>query len=274
VLGLGSLLMDTSSELVHSLLGAFAGPLLAVLFMFWFANDIKAVLWVGVVPAFLAVLLLSVAVRDPLPPEPLAGAGRPPLLAGLKLLPRRYWLILALGGLFTLARFSEAFLILRAQDVGLAIGYVPAIMIVMNLAYAGFAYPAGVAADRIPARSLLVFGLLLLVAADLVLAAAGSPGPAFLGAALWGFHMACTQGLLAKLVADAAPREFRGTAFGLFNLVGGGSLLLASVIAGWLWSAFGAPATFVAGAAFAAVAALGLLLVPTRSNAKVQGRTA
>jgi len=132
-------------------------------------------------------------------------------------------------------------------------------MIVMNLVYAGFAYPAGAAADRLSANRLLIFGLCLLVVADLILAMATLPWVAFLGAAFWGLHMAFTQGLLAKLVADTAPAELRGTAFGIFNLVSGGALLLASVIAGSLWSIFGASATFIAGASFAALAAIGLL---------------
>jgi MFS family permease len=176
----------------------------------------------------------------------------------------RYWLVVALGAVFTLARFSEAFLILRAQDVGLAIGYVPVIMIVMNVVYSLFAYPAGAAADRISARTLLLMGLGILVIADIVLAIAASPGVALFGAAFWGLHMALTQGLLAKLVADTAPADLRGTAFGIFNLVTGGALLLASVIAGALWSMFGASATFIAGAAFAAIAAIGLFFY--RSN--------
>jgi MFS family permease len=171
-----------------------------------------------------------------------------------------------LGAVFTLARFSEAFLVLRAQDIGLALGYVPLVMIVMNLFYASFAYPAGVAGDRLSPRLLLLGGLALLFAADLLLAAAASPLPVLVGAALWGLHMAFTQGLLSKLVADAAPVALRGTAFGVFNLVSGGALLLASVIAGALWGILGAPATFVAGAAFAAAAAAGLLAYRTRPH--------
>lgn len=240
--------------------GAFIGPLLAIAFMIWFANDIKAVLWVAVVPAFLAVFLLVVAVREPEPSEHAAGPGNKLTLTDARRLPRRYWLVVALGAVFALARFSEAFLILRAQDVGLAIGYVPAIMVVMNIVYALFAYPAGAAADRLSARTLLVFGLGVLVVADVVLAMTASPWIAFLGAAFWGLHMALTQGLLSKLVADTAPAALRGTAFGILNLVSGGALLLASVVAGSLWSVFGASATFIAGASFAAVAAVGLLL--------------
>ena len=244
--------------------GAFLGPLLAVALMAWLANDLKAVLWVAVLPAFIAVALLAAAVREP-------GGGardstvRPPLtFADARRLPVRYWLIVLLGAVFTLARFSEAFLVLRAQDAGLALGLVPLVLVVMNVVYAAIAYPAGVAADRFSARSLLVIGLAMLVASDLVLAAATSPVQALVGAALWGVHMGLTQGLLSKLVADSAPADLLGTAFGIFNLVSGGALLAASVIAGALWSAFGAQATFAAGAAFAALAAAGIAAYRSR----------
>ena len=176
-----------------------------------------------------------------------------------KRLPWRYWFVVLLGAVFTLARFSEAFLVLRAQDVGLAIGYVPIVMIMMNVFYAGAAYPAGAAADHVSQRTLLLLGLVLLIGADFLLAFAASPRLVFAGAALWGLHMAFTQGLLSKLVADTAPREMLGTGFGIFNFVSGAGLLLASVIAGSLWSSFGASATFLAGAIFAVLASIGLL---------------
>lgn len=248
--------------------GAFVGPLLAVIFMAWFANDIKAVLWVAVVPALIAVSLFLFGVREPERPDAVAGAGSRLALRDAKRLPSRLWLVVALGAVFTLARFSEAFLILRAQGLGLALALVPAIMIAMNVVYAALAYPAGAAADRMSPRTLLVAGLAVLIVADCVLATAGSPAVAFVGAALWGVHMALTQGLLSKLVADTAPAALRGTAFGIFNLTSGIALLLASVIAGALWSAFGAPATFLAGAAFAGLAAAGLLFY--RQEAAVQ----
>jgi MFS family permease len=240
-------------------IGAFLGPLLAVLLMAWFANDLKAVMWIAVVPACVAVSLFVFYVHEPVRDhaEP---AGKASLaLANARQLSLRYWLVVLLGGVFTLARFSEAFLVLRAQDVGMALGYVPLVMIAMNVAYAGFAYPAGIAADRFSARTLLLLGLALLITADLVLAVAASPAQALVGSTLWGLHMALTQGLLAKLVADTAPAHLRGTAFGMFNFISGVALLLASVIAGALWSAFGASATFLAGAAFAAMTAIGLL---------------
>ena len=239
--------------------GAFIGPLTAVAFMIWLAGDIRAVLWVAAVPAFVAVALLVFGVNDPERSGDNPGMRSLPALTDATRLPLRYWLVVLLGALFTLARFSEAFLVLRAQNVGLALGYVPLVLIVMNVAYTATAYPAGVAADQLNHRTLLIVGLGMLVVADLVLAAATSPLLALIGAALWGIHMGLTQGLFAKLVADNAPAELRGTAFGIFNLVSGGALLIASVVAGALWTAFGAPATFLAGAALATVAVLGLL---------------
>ena len=245
-------------------IGAFIGPALAVWLMIRFGSNIRSVMWVASAPAFIAVALLAFAVRDP---ERAAGTGHARALftvADARRLPLRYWLVVLMGSVLTLARFSDAFLVLRAQNVGLALRYVPLVMIVMNVVYAGAAYPAGSAADRLSARTLLLFGLLLLIASDVALAVATSPSIVFIGAALWGLHMAFTQGLLSKLVADAAPTGLVGTAFGLFNLVSGVALLLASVIAGELWSAYGAPATFVAGAAFATVAGAGLALTGAR----------
>ena len=215
-------------------------------------------MWIGALPAFIAVALLIIYVREP--EKRTANGPKSPLtLADARQLSVRYWLVVLLGGVFTLARFSEAFLVLRAQNVGLKLGYVPIVMIVMNLFYAGAAYPAGAAADRVSHRALLLLGLGLLIAADFVLAFAASPLLVLAGAALWGLHMAFTQGLLSKLVADTAPAELRGTGFGIFNLVSGGALLLASVIAGGLWSSRGPSATFLTSAVFAVVSVIGLL---------------
>jgi len=241
-------------------LGASIGPISALAFMVWLANDIRAVLWVAVVPAFVAVALLVLGVKDPESSGANSDMRSPLTLVDVKRLPVRYWLIVLLGAVFTLARFSEAFLVLRAQDVGLTLGYVPLVLIVMNVTYTVTSYPAGVAADKFNQRTLLIMGLGMLAAADLVLAVTTSPLLALTGAALWGIHMGLTQGLFAKLVADTAPSELRGAAFGIFNLVSGGALLLASVLAGALWAAFGAPATFLGGAAFAILAVLGLFV--------------
>jgi MFS family permease len=244
--------------------GALLGPLLAIVLMTWFANNIRAVLWIAVAPAFIAVALLVICLREPTR----AAADRPArvtlTLADARRLPRRYWFVVLLGAVFTLARFSEAFLVLRAQDAGLGLGYVPLVMVVMNVFYAGGAYPAGAAADRISKRTLMLHGVALLIAADLLLAFAPSPLVVCAGAALWGLHMAFTQGLLAKLVADTAPADLLGTGFGVFHLVGAAALLLASVIAGLLWSSFGPSATFLAGALFATAAGAGLLAATRR----------
>ena len=238
--------------------GAFVGPLMAVALMLAFSNDIRSVLWFAVLPAVMAVTLLVLAVAEP---ASAVTATAPVTRGRLADLPGRYWAVVAVGAVFTLARFSEAFLVLRAQDVGLAIAYVPAVLVVMNVVYAAAAYPAGLFADRVSARTLLVLGLAVLVCADLVLAAASTPLQVLAGAACWGLHMALTQGLLAKLVADTAPPRALGTAFGVFHLVTGAALLAASLVAGALWSALGPSAAFLAGGLFSAVAAVGVLTV-------------
>ncbi len=237
--------------------GAFLGPLFAVLLMLWFANDIRSVLWLAVIPAFLSVLVLIIGVREPrMQPVPAHHTGLG--LRNYTRLPARYWTVILLGIVFTMARFSEAFLILRAQDTGLAISFVPLVMIVMNVVYAVTAYPAGIASDRISRRKILILGMLMLIIADILLALAQHPAMTLMGAALWGLHMGLTQGLLSKLVADNAPADLRGTAFGIFNLITGLALLLASAIAGALWNYVSASATFYCGAAFATLTLLGL----------------
>ena len=240
-------------------IGAVVGPALAILLMWWLANDIRAVLWFAIVPAALAVALLAVAVREPETAAGPASAHAPVSIRAVGTLPRQYWLVVGLGMTFTLARISEAFLVLRAEDVGMTAGQVPIVMAVMSGVYALGAYPAGVAADRIGGRSLLLLGLAVLIVADLVLAAADTQPLVLVGACCWGLHMALTQGLFSKLVADVATDRLRGTAFGIFHLMTGAALLLASVIAGTLWSRFGPATTFHAGAAFAAVTMVGVM---------------
>ena len=242
--------------------GAFAGPTMAILLMMWLERPQGGALG-AVVPAVLAVAVLVAWVR-----EPQAGGHERPAAgrvaaADVRELPRRYWWVVGIGSVFTLARFSEAFLVLRARDVGLAVAYVPAVMVVMNVVYGGAAYPAGRAADRLPERRLLVVGLVTLMIGDGVLAVAKAPPAVFLGAACWGLHLALTQGLLLKLVAQDVPARLRGTAFGFFNLAIGCAVLLASITAGILWSAVGPAATFVAGAAFAGLATIGVVRGPS-----------
>lgn len=251
-------------------IGAVIGPVLAVALMIRFADDIRTVMWFAVVPAFVTVALLVVYVREPERARGEVRLRRALTLADAGRLTPGYWLVVGLGAVFTVARFSEAFLVLRAQDVGLAVSYVPMVMIVMNIVYAAAAYPAGAAADRVSARSMMFLGLVVLIVADVVLAWAASALAVLAGAALWGLHMGLTQGLLSKLVADTVPSELIGTGFGIFNLVSGGALLLASVVAGTLWSTLGPSATFLSGAAFAAVAAIGLVAA-SRSRAPRDG---
>jgi MFS family permease len=234
--------------------GAFVGPLAAIGLMALLANNMRMVFWVAVIPAVLAVLCVVFGVRDSKPQQD-APVARPPIqISDLKRLPREFWNVTGIGVVFTLARFSEGFLILKASAEGLPLTLAPLVLVVMNLVYALGAYPAGGLSDRMPARKLLFWGLACLIAADLSLALIAGLGGAFLGIALWGAHMALTQGLLSKLVADHAPSDLRGSAFGLFNLVTGLAMLFASVIAGLLWDRIGSNATFLAGAGFAALA--------------------
>ena len=245
--------------------GAFTGPLLAVGLMLLWANDFRAVFWVAVIPGLLSVLLLMVGVTEP---ERHADAPRtnPINRANMRRLSAAYWWVVGIGAVFTLARFSEAFLVLRAQQLGVAMAWVPLVMVAMNLVYAASAYPFGWLSDRVSHSRLLVAGLLVLILADAVLAVSTDWVSLLIGVALWGVHMGMTQGLLATMVADTAPADLRGTAFGLFNLVSGVAMLVASVVAGWLWETQGASFTFVGGAVFAVLALLFLSLRPSDDN--------
>jgi len=244
--------------------GAFVGPLLAIALMWFTADNYTAVFWVAVIPAFLSLGLIMFAVKEPERPAKLRTVRAPLSLHELAGLGNVYWLIVAFATVFTLARFSEAFLLLRAQSVGLPVALIPAVMVVMNVVYALAAYPAGILSDKIDRISILIIGIFFLIAADLALGFAGGIAGVTAGVVLWGLHMGFTQGLLAALVADQAPAELRGTAFGMFNLLGGFALLAASIIAGALWDVTGPKGTFLAGAAFTALALLALLAVRHR----------
>jgi MFS family permease len=245
--------------------GAFAGPLIAVGLMLLWANDFRAVFWVAVIPGVLAVLLLLVGVHEPERP---VGEHRsnPIRRDNLRRLGGAYWWVVAIGAAFTLARFSEAFLVLRAQQIGIAMALVPLVMVAMNVVYAASAYPFGKLADRMRHTTLLALGLIVLIASDLVLASSEHWVSLLVGVALWGIHMGMTQGLLATMVAATAPADLRGTAYGFFNLMSGLALLVASGVAGWLWDQYGAATTFIGGAAFASVALLGLALRSLRRH--------
>ena len=239
--------------------GAFVGPLLAIGLMWWTADNFRAVFWIAVVPGFLSLAVMLLAVEEPPRPDGIHGIDNPLSLEAIKRLGQVYWRVVMIGVVFTLARFSEAFLILRAQNVGLGVMWVPAVLVGMNVVYALSAYPAGVLSDRLDRKGLLAAGLVMLAGADLSLAAMPNLTGVALGVALWGLHMGFTQGLFAALVADASPPDLRGTAFGFFNLLTGIAMLAASVVAGALWDGYGPAGTFFAGLTFALAALLGLL---------------
>lgn len=239
--------------------GAFIGPLLAVGLMLLWSNDFRTVFWFALLPAVLSVLLLIFGVQEPAAARDRRKLVSPVRWQTLGELGRAYWWVVAAGGTFTLARFSEAFLILRAQQTGLADAFAPMVLVIMNVVYAVSAYPVGRLADRMSHKTLLVAGLGVLIVSDLVLAQAQGLAAVALGVALWGLHMGMTQGLLATMVADTAPAHLRGTAFGFFNLAGGLAMLVASVLAGLLWDSLGAATTFYAGAVFSLLALVMLL---------------
>ena len=249
--------------------GAFAGPLLATGLMLAWANDFRAVFWVAVIPGLLAVLLLLVGIKEP-ERQRRGPAVNPIRRDALARLGRRYWWVVAVGAGFTLARFSEAFLVLRASQVGVPLAWVPLVMVAMSGFYAASAYPFGKLSDSVSHAKLLAAGLLVLVVADLVLARATGWAALGLGLALWGVHMGMTQGLLAAMVAETAPEDLRGTAYGFFNLLSGVAMLVSSVLAGLLWDAFGSAVTFYVGAAFAGVTLIGVAL-PSPPGVQAQG---
>jgi MFS family permease len=247
-------------------IGAFAGPLLAIALLAVLDGDVRRVFAWAVIPAALAVLVLTLGVDEPPRSTPPSRA-MPLLWSDVGRLSTSFWGVSALGAVFSLARFSEAFLILRAQNVGLALPQVPLVLIAMNLVYSLAATPAGQLSDRIDRRWILAGGLIALIASDLSLASSATRTGALVGAGLWGLHMGLSQGLFAALVADSAPPSLRGTAFGLFHLTSGIATLLASLLAGALWQHVGPAATFIAGAALAACALAGLMALVWRDRA-------
>jgi MFS family permease len=242
--------------------GAFVGPLAAIALMVLSYDNFHFVFWIAIVPAFIALAVMVFAVKEPRRQE---ADTKPRLrLADAKRLSGRFWGVVGVATILTLARFSEAFLILRSQNIGLAVALVPSVMVVMNTVYALAAYPAGALSDRIGRSGLLATGIACLIVADLMLALGTTIAVVMIGIVFWGLHMALTQGLFASLVADTAPESLRGTAFGIFNFAGGIAMLVASVLAGGVWDAYGPLATFLAGAGFAMVALIGLVLTEGR----------
>lgn len=255
-------LMGAAYGLRQSLdtVGAFMGPLLAMIIMASTGNNFRTVFWVAVLPGFFAVSILIFGVREP-SSRSSKSSQKPIRYKDVLQLSSSYWIVVLFGSFFTLARFSEAFLLLRAESVGVAASLIPGVLVLMNLVYSLTAYPVGHLSDRLGRTGLVAFGLAVLIVSDLVLAAARTGWQVAAGAALWGLHMGLTQGLLAAMVADTAQQRLRGTAFGIFSMAGGFSMLIASLLAGWLWDTLGAPATFLAGASFAVAALTGYLIL-------------
>ena len=239
--------------------GAFIGPLLAMLLMAASNDNFRLVFWVAVLPAIIAVLLILYGVQEPDGPRTAERRPFPIQRAELGRLDGAYWWVVGIATTLTFGRFSEAFLLLAAEHVGLAIALIPGVLVVMNLVYAVSAYPFGRLSDVISRRLLLALGVGFLIVGDIILANAGTPWQVAAGVILWGLHMGATQGLLSTLIVDAAPADLRGTALGMYNLITGAALLVASVLAGSLWTAFGPAATFIAGGAFAGIALIGML---------------
>ncbi len=260
-------LRDAAYGLRQSLdtVGAFTGPLLAMLFLWLWAGDLRMVLWVAVVPAVIAVGLLAFGVEEP-PMQTPQRRTAALQFAAMGHLPTGFWHLLVLTALFSLARLSEAFLVLRAQELQLALLWIPLVMIVMSAVYSLSSYPAGLLATRFGKNALFAASLVALVAATSVLAwLPGTPG-LWLGVALWGLHMGLSQGGLSAAVAEFAPAELRATAFGLFHFVTGIFQLLSGAFAGWLWAYHGSSAAFMAGTAWALLA-LAVLVAQGRRRA-------
>lgn len=245
--------------------GAFLGPLLAIALMALTSDDFRFVFWIAVVPAFIAFGLMVFGVEEPV--RHIVEKAKPRLrMVDAKRLSAAFWVAVAISTVLTLARFSEAFLIFRAQNVGLPIALVPAVMVVMNVVYALAAYPAGALSDRFGRSGVLLIGIAFLIVADLILALGPTVPLMMPGVAFWGLHMGFTQGLLSTLVADTAPADLRGTAFGLFNLAAGLAMLVASIIAGALWDFYGPAATFLLGAVFTTLALIGFVTTQLRQQ--------
>jgi MFS family permease len=248
--------------------GAFVGPCLAVALMFLWSGDIRRVFWFAVIPGALSVALLAFGVREPKDTKDRAQARAPIDWHVLKGMGSAYWWLVTIGAVFTLARFSEAFLILQTRQAGLSDALTPAVFVLMNIVGAITAYPAGRLADRMDRRSMLVVGISVLIVADIALAQGGSLMLSAIGIALWGLHLGLVQGLLSAMIAAVAPAGLRGTAFGFFNLASAIAMLVASALAGFLWDTMGASMTFYAGAILSLVATALILISPKTQRAQ------
>jgi MFS family permease len=245
-------------------IGAFLGPLIAMGLMLIASNNFPLVFWIACIPAFLSVAVLFVFVPETNTAKSTT-KGFPLSRAALRIMPKAFWMALGISAVLSFARVSDAFLILRASDLGLPLAFAPFVLIAMNIVYSVLAWPAGALSDRLSRRMVLAIGIIALAGAALSLSLASSLWGVALGITLWGVHLALTQGLLATFIADAAPTDLRGTAFGLFNLASGVAMLFGNALTGWLWDAKGADSAFLLSGLAASMILLAIpLLKPTR----------
>ena len=243
--------------------GALLAPVAAIALMAWLAGNIRLVFWIAVIPAALSFLLSWLVLRET--DRPNFQPSTSPLLRGFREIDANTRRLILVGFLFTLARFSEGFLVLKGMDAGLSEAWSPLTLVVFNIGFLVLAYPAGSLSDRASPRAILIAGMAVLVGADLILAFGTGMAPLILGVLLWGAHMALTQGIFSRMIADSAPAHLRATSFGAFYFASGIASLLANLAAGLLWDRNGAEATFIAGAGAAAVAMMMLTLLPTNT---------
>jgi MFS family permease len=254
-------------RLALAITGFVLGPILAIAIMRLSGGDFRLVFWIALIPAYLSVILLLVAVKE-LPNHHEPRSHLPLRHGDLAALPKPFWWIIVIASLFSLARFSQAFLVLKAHDAGVDVAYVPLMLVVTFLVFSSTAYPFGILADRIDRRLQLAAGAVILLLAHIVLATADTIWLTILGGALWGLQLGATQGLLGAAIADTAPDDLRGTAFGIYDMAIGAATFAASAGAGLLWMAGGAATAFGAGACIATAAVLTLLLRPLPKSAR------
>jgi MFS family permease len=249
-------------RLALAIAGFVFGPFFAVGLMRLSGDDFRLVFWIALIPAFLSIIVLILAVKEmPFNHQP-GGRGLRFQRGDLNALPVAFWWAIVIASLLSLARFSPAFLVLKAHATGVDAAYVPMILGLMYFVYSVTAYPFGVLADRFDRRLQLGIGTLILVGADAVLAHAQTIWGAAFGAALWGLQMGVTQPVIGAIVADAAPERLRGAAFGIYDLTIGLAAFAASSGAGILWSISGPGTAFGVSASIASGVALMLLLQP------------
>jgi MFS family permease len=251
-------------RLALAVAGFVVGPLIAIGLMKLSGDNFRLVFWIALIPAYLSIVVLLLTVKE-LPLNHDESPRRLPIRRGdIAALPAAFWWVIAIAGLLSLARFSQAFLVLKAFEVGVDAAFVPMVLVVMHLVFSVAAYPFGILADHLDRRLQLGIGTVILVSADVVLASASTIWMTALGAALWGLQLGVTQGLLGATIADVAPDRLRGTAFGVYDVAIGVGTFVASAGAGVLWMAGGSSIAFSVSACVATAAALMLVIQPVR----------